>query len=465
MKTMTVIFFLFSVQLFSTCIFPESNSSYESEIKTDTFAGYLADLDSASRIDYSLLNISRDSLDIQLYHLIESPGNMPQDLLIKNIGNLLQRGANPNAMLQITYSVRKVGTYLPIIKHFYRDKYNEYTTATTSIHAAVGSRNVAVLEKLIEHGGKTDIQNQDKVYPIDIALKNNQIEMIDCLLKHGCNVQYANLAMSENVALIERFVKLGANVNTIDINFALENRSDLIRLLDLKPPLDKIELDAEVILNDLGLLDLLLSKGMSPEATGKFPDRCPLLFSAIKYGNREAFRKLINNGANIHATCRHGFGETPLQIAIHYKQIDLALDLLNLKASPNERDWTGKSNLILACGTDNDVIINLLLDRGADIEYAGYFGGTPLMFAAQYGHYIAAETLIKRKANVNFKSIYGETPLIKAIANNDYPMIKLLVENGANPKIKYEGKDLANYAKDKDAAPAIVDYLSKLIQK
>jgi ankyrin repeat protein len=152
-----------------------------------------------------------------------------------------------------------------------------------------------------------------------------------------------------------------------------------------------------------------------------------------------------------------------LQAAIYYQQIEFIVFLLEHKISPNEKDWTGKSALILACNTDNDQIINLLLDKGAELEYSGYFGNTPLMNAVQYQHYISAETLIKRKANVNFSSKYGETALTLAIANNDYAMIKLLVESGANPKIKYEGKNLVEYAQEKEASPAVVQYLKNLL--
>jgi ankyrin repeat protein len=450
------------------CIFPDRNNYENEDTISSVIENYIALNLSTENVqdstDYSKLEISADSLDIKLYNLIESHGDMPEDLLISNIENLVKRGANPNALLEVSYSVRKIGTYLPIIRHFYRDKYNEYTTVNSPMHAAVGNGSVAVVEKLIALGGKTDIVNQDKVYPIDIALKNDHVKMVDCLIAHGCKLSNANLSMSENTCLIERLVKAGANPKTININYALNNRAELKRLLALKPPLNDIQVDVEILMQDEELLDLLLENGMSVNINGKFPNECPIIFSAVKYGNMRAFKKLYEKGANIRETCRHGFGETPLQTAIYYQQIEIMEYLLNLKLSPNEKDWTGKSALILACNTDNDLIINMLLDRGAELEYVGYFGKSPLMYAVQYKHYIAAETLIKRKAKVNAKSKYGETPLTLAIANNDYAMIKLLVENGANPKFIYQSKNLAQYAEEQEASPAVVQYLKKLIQ-
>ena len=133
--------------------------------------------------------------------------------------------------------------------------------------------------------------------------------------------------------------------------------------------------------------------------------------------------------------------------------------MLKKGVSPNEKEWTDKSALSNAAETDNDRIINLLIDAGAKIEYAKYFGKTPIMQAVSRKKYIAVQTLINRGANVNHRTKYGETPLIMAIKENDYPIIKLLVENGAKTNIKYKGKTLANYAIDENVSPMIIDYL------
>lgn len=465
MKTTILFLIVFCIPIFSKCLLPEREHEKTRQDSLSNYSGTDNNPDLPNRIDYSKLSISKDSLDLKLYNLIDSHEGMPEDLLLKNIDNLVQRGANPNALVEVTYSVRKLGTYIPIIRHFYRDKYNEYTTVTSPMHAAVGNGSIAVVEKLINLGGNVNIVNQDNVYPIDIALKNNQVKMVDFLIEHKCNLANANLSMSENTSLIERLVKLGANPKTININYALNNKAEIKRLLALKPDLDKAQLDMELLMNDDELFDLLFDNGMSPNVTGKFPNECPAIISAVKYGNMNSLKKLIAKGASINEKCQHGFGETPLQTAIYYKHLDIMIYLLDLKASPNEKDWTGKSALILACNTENDQFIKVLLDRGADLEYHGYFDGTPLVYAVQYKYYIAAETLIKRKANVNYKSKYGETPLMKAIDNNDYPMLKLLIENGADPKIKYEGKDMVQYAENKNAAPAVVQYLKERIAK
>jgi len=454
-----VIFFL---QI--SCVFSNYKEQHQQEIQRQVDSLTLIQTniaDNHHQIDYSKLDISKDSLNIKLIELIESSAEYEEDLLLKNIDILIQKGAKPDALIEITYSVRKPGTYIPIIKEFYNNKYREYKTVTTAVHVAAGSRKTYIMKKLVNLGAKVNIVNADKVYPLDIALKVDDVEMVNYLIEIGADLKKANLAMSENISLIEQLVKLGANPKTININFALSNKTVLKQLLALKPDLTATELDFSILMKDDELFDLLINNGLSPNAQGKFPDACPAIIAAIKYDNYRIFIKLHQLGADLKGICRAGFGETPLQTAIYYQRIDVLKYLIENKVNPNEKDWTGKSVLYKACSTDNDQIINILIDAGASIDYNEYFGKTPLMESANSGFYISAQALINRKANVNFKNDDGETPLVYAIKHNDLAMIKLLVENGAKTNLTYESKTMVQLAQDNNAPQMILEYLKK----
>jgi ankyrin repeat protein len=317
------------------------------------------------------------------------------------------------------------------------------------------------MKKLVNSGAKLNIVDKDGSYPIDIAIKSNDVNMVNYLIEVGADVKKANLGVSENISLIEQLVKAGANPKTININFALNDRPVLIRLLALRPDINNSELDFGVIMKNDELFDLLIANGLSPLAQGKFPDACPAIILAIKYDNFRAFKKLHSMGADLKVTCRAGFGETPLQIAISYQRIEILKYLIENKINPNEKDWTGKSALYLACNTDNDQIINLLINAGANIEHHEYFDKTPLMESANSGKFISAQCLINHKANVNFKNKYGETALVMAIKKNDLAMIRLLVESGANVNASYGSKSMIELAKAENAPPMIIDYLKK----
>ncbi len=471
MKTILRTIILCGLLISTSCVFPNSNEK-EREIRRQIEMGeYLADemvneefknpenlaLDS---IDYEHVEISDDSLDLKLYELVLCFENFKQEVLLKNIETLIKKGANPNAMVETKYMVRKAGTYIPVIKHFYRKKYRQHTKVTSSMHAAVSTGKTFLVDKLVQNGGNLNIKNPSGSYPIDIALMTDNSKMINYLV-NKVDLSNANLSNSRNTAVIERLVKAGANPKTIDIDYALTREDELKRLLVLKPDLDKTAFNFGKVMRDDELVDLLLENGLSPKAMGKFPDECPAIFAAIKYDNFRVFKKLHQMGASLAEVCKKGFGDTPLQCAIHYKRVGVIKYLLEHKISPNEKDWTKKSVLIMACNTDNDKIISILLNSGAELEYKGYFGKTPLYYAVEMNKYISAECLIKNKANVNFRTKHEKRPIHAAIEKNNYPMIKLLVENGAKTDVIYKGKTLAEFAKAEDASPAVIAYLTK----
>ena len=458
---------LLAVLYYSSCVFPNEREKEREKRRQAKLEHYIeesetVEISKLDTTDYSNIVMSNDSLDIKLYELITDNGSFSEEMLLKNIETLIQRGAKPNALVETTYIVRKTGTYIPIIKHFYKNKYREYTKITTCMHAAVESGNIKIVKKLMEHGGNINLINPSNSYPLHIALLTDNEAMVDFLIKSGADIKKIKLSNSQNISLIEKLVKQGADPKTIDINFALNDTRELKRLLVLKPKIDNSQLDFSIVMQNDELLALLMDYGMTPKAIGKFPDECPAIFAAIKYDNFNAFKKLHSAGGSLTETCKHGFGDTPLQSAIHYQRIDVINFLLANKVSANEKDWTKKSALMMACNTDNDQIINILLDAGAQLEYTGYFNKTPLMQAVEYDKYISAECLLKRKANVNHRKSNGLTPLLAAIKKNNYPMIKLLVEYGANTKVYYENLNIVEFAEQENAAPAVISYLKGL---
>jgi len=476
MKTIYQLLTLTFLLMSTSCIFPNENERdrerrrqeklgelFEEELLVEEFSEENFVSNELDTTDFSHMKISDDSLDVKLYDLILGTGTFEKDVLLKNIENLITRGANPNAMVKSTYSVRKTGTYIPIIKHFYRNKYRKHTKVTSSMHAAVSTGEPYVVEKLLTHGGNLNIKNPSDTYPIDVALMIDVPKMIDFLIEQKVDLSKATLSHSRNTTVIEKMVKNGANPKTIDINYALDNRSELKRLLVLKPDLNNTEFSFGTLMKDDELLNLLLDNGMSPKARGTFPDKCPAIFAAIKYDNFRAFKKLHQMGGSITEVCKHGFGDTPMQTAIHYERAEVVKYLLENKVSPNEKDWTKKSLLTMACNTDNDKIIRILLAAGAQIEYKGYFNKTPLFNAVEMDKYIAAECLIDNKANINFRTKYGKRSIHAAIERDNYPMIKMLMEKGAKTDVLYESKNLVEFAEAEDASPAIISYLKKSV--
>jgi hypothetical protein len=77
-------------------------------------------------------------------------------------------------------------------------------------------------------------------------------------------------------------------------------------------------------------------------------------------------------------------------------------------AVEDERDGTP---LMYAAAAGRAEAIELLINRGANVNAAGRDGGTALMAAAFLGHEKAVDVLVRRGANVNASNLNGSTPL------------------------------------------------------
>jgi hypothetical protein len=87
--------------------------------------------------------------------------------------------------------------------------------------------------------------------------------------------------------------------------------------------------------------------------------------------------------------------------------------------------------------------LRYLLENGADPNKGNAFGKTPLMYAAQYDNYAAAEILLEHQADPNATTIQPDddcyyslqttsvTPLHYAVRYASAPLVKLLLEHGA----------------------------------
>lgn len=453
MKNVYLILILIFVIFQTSCdATPDDNKTEISVMMKDTLANVL-------KTDFSDIEISDDSLDLELFNMMLQSHKYKESELLKNIEQLIGKGANPNVSIEYQYSVRKLGTYIPIVKHFYNNKYRHYTTSSTAFLEAINTKNIAVVEKFIEMNADVNKASKVGVYPLNLAISLNCEDIVDLLLKNKCDVSITDLSLSKNLDLIEKLVKLGADNQTININFALNNGENLKRLIKLHPNVNKYPLDYQIIFTNDTLLSYLLKTGLNDKSRGVFPDECPLIYGAVKYGDLQTVKILKQGGIDVLANC-NSINDKILFLVINSQKKDILNYYLNtLKISPNTKDWTNKSALLVAVETNNDEMIKMLLKAGANIEYNGYFNKTPLMHAVQYNKYISAETLLNEGANVNYKNKYGETPLTVAIQQKDYAMIKLLVGKGADAKIKYKNQTLSEYAVDQGAPNMIIEYL------
>ena len=103
----------------------------------------------------------------------------------------------------------------------------------------------------------------------------------------------------------------------------------------------------------------------------------------------------------------------------------------------------GATPLMVACHSGNEEIARLLLERGADADRRDGSGNTPLLIACAAGHGRLAADLVRAGAEVEVENDDGYTPLMGAARSDDKPLAELLLARGADPTHTYVGGNTA----------------------
>lgn len=314
---------------------------------------------------------------------------------------------------------------------------------TTALFYAVDRGDVETVDLLLAAHAGVKLLNRYDVGPLSVAAVNGSAAVIDRLLKAGAD---ANSAMpgSETALMtasrggtpetVRTLVAHGANVNakekvrgqTALMWAAIENNVPVIQ------ELLKAGADIKVRAHEPSPLEHnsgVVGFGVDPELDKESRDSLTALLFAVRQGNMEATKVLLDAGADVN---------------------DVAAD--------------GSGAVVIALINANYELADFLLDRGADMN-AAKGGWTPLHQAVRtrrlnignlpapvpsgkMSNLVFTKKLIARGADVNarltkeFKDFYrnrmkrvGATPLLLATKTADAEMIRLLLDSGADPVI------------------------------
>ena len=157
-----------------------------------------------------------------------------------------------------------------------------------------------------------------------------------------------------------------------------------------------------------------------------------MLSLACRQGKQDIVELLLESGANVNH--RNKAGNTPLLEACSQGHVVIAQMLLDHGAdidAPTEP--TSDSALTWACTLGNDSIVDLLLNRKANVEHRTKDGCTALMFAALAGHVKVTRLLLDNKAMINVESDSNkDSPLTFACWKGHKKVVQLLLEHSAN---------------------------------
>lgn len=148
--------------------------------------------------------------------------------------------------------------------------------------------------------------------------------------------------------------------------------------------------------------------------------------------------------------------ETPLMIAVHNNQIEIAKKLIDAGANVNKQDTIEDSPYLYAGAEGRTEILTYMLAHSTpDQSITNRFGGNALIPAAEKGQLANVKLLLADgRVNINHQNDYGYTALIEAVALRDgsqvyQDIVAELLRNGANPNIVDNyGKSAKDYANE-----------------
>uniref|UniRef100_A0A671R2J8 Ankyrin-1-like n=1 Tax=Sinocyclocheilus anshuiensis TaxID=1608454 RepID=A0A671R2J8_9TELE len=334
---------------------------------------------------------------------------------------------------------------------------NPDADATTSFLRAARSGN---LEKVLDHiknGIDINTANQNGLNGLHLASKEGHVKMVLELLHHGIvletttkkgNTALHIAALAGQEQVVTELVNYGANVNaqsqkgfTPLYMAAQENHLEVVKFLldngaNQTIPTEDGFTPLAVALQQghENVVALLINHGTK----GKV--RLPALHIAARNDDTRTAAVLLQNDPNPDVLSKTGF--TPLHIAAHYENLNVAQLLLNRGADVNFMPKVFKYKLDeltpLHCAARNGHvrIIEILLDQGAPIQAKTKNGLSPIHMAAQGDHLECIRQLLQYNAEIDDITLDHLTPLHVAAHCGHHRMAKVLLDKGAKPNTR-----------------------------
>jgi ankyrin repeat protein len=337
------------------------------------------------------------------------------------------------------------------------------------------------VRSLLQRKANVNAPQIDGTPALDWAVRADDLEMAELLIRAGANVSAANrdgatplllATVNGNAAMIEKLVKAGA-----DPNAPLTKTGDTALMMAARTG----KIDA---------LKMLLDLGAQVNTKETWGDTTALMW-AVSERHPAAVKMLVDHGADVNArskfvpsTTGRGFegttpvatkpGQaaeehsggllTPLMFAAREGDVESARVLVAAGADVNATGGDGKDALGLALFNGSYEVASFLVDNHAKVNQADAQGFTPLFWAVDRRNMETApnfpwmvttdplpliEKLLNAGANPN--QIINNTPrarmregsprivfgtaLMRAAFSGDLALVKLLLAHGADPHI------------------------------
>ncbi|NXW00353.1 ANK2 protein, partial [Fregetta grallaria] len=289
----------------------------------------------------------------------------------------------------------------------------------TALHIASLAGQAEVVKVLVKEGANINAQSQNGFTPLYMAAQENHIEVVKYLLENGAN---------QSTATEDGFTPLAVALQ--------QGHNQAVAILLENDTKGKVRLPALHIAarkDDTKSAALLLQNDHNADVQSKVTGFTPLHIAA-HYGNVNVATLLLNRGAAVDFTARNGI--TPLHVASKRGNTNMVKLLLDRGGQIDAKTRDGLTPLHCAARSGHDQVVELLLERGAPLLARTKNGLSPLHMAAQGDHVECVKHLLQHKAPVDDVTLDYLTALHVAAHCGHYRVTKLLLDKRANPNAR-----------------------------
>lgn len=273
----------------------------------------------------------------------------------------------------------------------------------TPLHFAAEQGNVALSSYLIQNGANVNAPTQGKFTSLHLAAEYGHTDVANCLIENGAIINPFNNEGNSPLDLARKHSHAETAKLLVHNTFlaSIESNDPELLIAFLKSEHDPQTLEN---LFHLAIQHRCLPAIKFLAEKQNVRSKNKALISAVQNNFPEAVEFLLSSmNPNI---ILNGIYQTPLAIALYYKNKHIAECLLNHpKIKPDLFFFGGIPPIILAVMMRDSDIVKKMLAKNVNVNVTG--------------------------------SLPYETPLIAAVLTNNSEMVKLLLEAGADPQLHF----------------------------
>ncbi|KAM0490410.1 hypothetical protein ACHAP8_011569 [Fusarium lateritium] len=264
-------------------------------------------------------------------------------------------------------------------------------TGQTALHAGIFWRQRAIVEILLQFEVDLSILDDEDMTPLELAVEVADLEIVQMLLDRGAK---ADQRTRGEELMTARAAEIGCHM----------------------------------------ILDLLISAGAQFQVDPSDTEMVEPVIHAAQKQRKECIRVLLKHGANPSAESRDG--SLLYQFCISGDTVDICRLLLEKGANPNETYSDKEMLLIAGLRTDNTELVSLLIEHGAKINCIDPWeegdGRTPLSFAAAECELEMIELLLDKGADIDYLPTGADAALFStALRDYNTDRLEFFVKKGA----------------------------------